>query len=504
MLNSEVPMTEQDGRWLTPKSPLDGTPAGTVPVTEPEAIGAVVARSREAFSMWGSLSHAERKPYLRAFAKHVLRSMDRIAAVVRSETGRDPRDIMAEITAGLAVLDFYTRKAESLLRPKRGSSWPFVITKGWTEYHPLGVAGIISPWNYPFYLSLLPATQALSAGCTVVIKPSELTPLSGQLVQDLAIEAGMPDAAIQVIHGGEATGAALVASDTDIISFTGSTAVNKIVAAQTAKTLKPVVLELGGKDAQIVLNDARIRDAARGAITFGVFNAGQMCVGVERVYVVADVYDEFMEQATKAARRVNAASGDDGDIGPLISPNQIDVIEKHLADAVEKGARVVAGGSRIDTEHGTYFEPTLVENVDHSMLLMQEETFGPIVPVMKVADEDEAVAMANDSRYGLHGSVWTRSKRRGHEVASRMKTGTVAVNDHVINFLYPTIKLGGIGDSGLNGQLGEEGIKAYTVHRSITSARFGPTTKLIGAWLPRRVGTRYWKTLARVLFGWRR
>jgi acyl-CoA reductase-like NAD-dependent aldehyde dehydrogenase len=430
--------------------------------------------------------------------------MDRIAVVIRSETGKNMGDAMVETIGALTALDFFTRHAERLLRPKKGTSWPFVVTRGWTEYHPIGVAGVISPWNYPFYLPLLSTIQALAAGCTVVVKPSELTPLSGQLLQDLAIEAGLPHDVVQVIHGDGATGSALVEADTDIVAFTGSPAVGKKIAEAAAKTLKPLLLELGGKDAQIVLEDAVIKDAAKAAVTFGVFNAGQTCVGIERVYVVDEIYEEFITEATAAIERVAVATGDARDIGPLISPPQVDIIERHLSDAIDNGAKVVAGGSRIDTDHGIYFEPTLVENVDHSMVLMQDETFGPIVPVMRVADEDEALAMANDSVYGLHGSVWTRSKRRGHAVAGRMKTGSVAVNDHLINFLYPSIKLGGIGDSGLNGQLGEEGLKAFCIHRSITSARLRSTTKLLGAWLPRRVGPRYWKTLARVLFGWRR
>lgn len=497
-------MSSPESRWITPTSPLTGEIAGTVAVTEPDAVAAVVATSREAFTAWGSMSHAERKPYLRAFAKTVLRSMDKIADVVVSETGKDRGDVLAEVTAGLTALDFFTRKAGNLLRVKKGTSWPYVITKGWTEYHPLGVAGVISPWNYPFYLPLLSATQALSAGCTVVIKPSEVTPLSGQLIQDLAIKAGIPAGVVQVIHGDGATGAALVNADTDIIAFTGSPAVGKKIAAVAAATLKPVLLELGGKDAQIVLEDADVKTAAQAAVTFGVFNAGQMCVGIERVYVVADVYDEFMKEATKAISRVAAATGDRRDIGPLISPPQIDIIETQLEDAVNRGATVVAGGARIETDHGIYFEPTLVENVDHSMTLMKEETFGPIVPVMRAANEAEALSLANDSDYGLHGSVWTRDRKRGAAVAGKMKTGSIAVNDHVVNFIFPSIKLGGIGDSGLGGQLGEEGIKAFSIHRSITSARFKPTTRLLGAWLPRRVKPRHWKRLAHLLFGWRR
>jgi len=497
-------MSPQETRWITPTSPLTGEAAGTVPVTEPGDVAAVVAKSRIAFATWGAMSHATRKPYLRAFAKHVLRSMDRIADVMVAETGKDRGDALAEINAGLTALDFFTRRAGELLGKKRGRSWPYVTTKGWTEYHPLGVAGIISPWNYPFYLPLLSATQALSAGCTAVIKPSEVTPLSGQLVQDLANEAGIPEDVVQVIHGDGATGAALVEADTDIIAFTGSPAVGKKIGVIAAATLKPVLLELGGKDAQIVLEDAVIADAARAAVNFGIYNAGQMCVGIERVYAVDEIYDDFMDEAKKAIGKVAAATGDKRDIGPLILPRQIDVIESQLKDAVNRGATVVAGGSRIETEHGIYFEPTLVENVDHSMILMREETFGPIVPVMRVADEAEALSFANDSVYGLHGSVWTRNRKRGAAVASRMKTGSIAVNDHVINFVYPTIKLGGIGESGLNGQLGEEGIKAFCIHRSITSARLAPTTKLLGSWLPRRVTPRYWKGLAYTLFGWRR
>ena len=491
-------------RWLTPKSPLTGDIAGTLPITEPDEVAAVVARSRQAFATWGAMSHAERKPYLRAFAKHILKSMDRIAAAVASETGQNTGDVHASVVAALTGLDFYTRNAAKLLKAKKGKAWPFVTTRGWTEYHPLGVAGIISPWNYPFYLPVLSATQALSAGCTVVIKPSELTPISGQIIEDLAIEAGLPEHVVQVIHGAGDTGAALVEADTDIIAFTGSSEVGKSIAATAAATLKPVLLELGGKDAQIVLKDANVKTAARAAVNFGVFNAGQQCVGIERVYVVEDIYDEFIAEATKAVNRLTTATGDRADIGPFISPSQAEIVESQLADAKRNGAHVIAGGSRINADHGVYFEPTLLEGVDHSMTLMQQETFGPLIPIMKVAGEDEAIALANDSPYGLHGSVWTRNRRRGHRVASRMETGTVAINDHLINFLYPTIKFGGIGDSGLNGQLGEEGIKSFCIHRSITSARFQPTTRLMGGWIPRRVGPRYWKALARVLFGWRR
>jgi acyl-CoA reductase-like NAD-dependent aldehyde dehydrogenase len=254
----------------------------------------------------------------------------------------------------------------------------------------------------------------------------------------------------------------------------------------------------------IVLEDARIDDAAKAAVTLGVINAGQTCVGVERVYVVDEVHDEFVAAVKGVMERLNVGEGDKGDIGPLINPTQVDVIQRHVDDAVAQGAAVVHGGKRRDTEHGIYFEPTLILDVHHSMDLLRDETFGPVLPVTSVPDQATALALANDSAFGLHGSVWTRDKRRGEAVASQMKTGTVAINDHLINFFYPSIKLGGIGDSGVGGLLGEEGIRGFCTTKSITEARWRPTTGLMGAWLPRRVGPRYWKLLARALFGWRR
>jgi acyl-CoA reductase-like NAD-dependent aldehyde dehydrogenase len=491
-------------RTITVTSPLDGTEVGSVVITEPEDVEAAVAGSREAFAEWGSLSHAERRPYLRAYTKAVLANMDRIADVLVAETGKHRTDAHAETTAALTAMDMYSRLAARLLRPKRGRAWPFPMIRGWTEYHPLGVAGVISPWNYPFYLTMLSTIQALAAGCTVIAKPSEVTPHSGQLVEDLAREAGLPHGVVTVIHGHGDTGAALVRSTVDIIAFTGSSETGKKIGAEAAETMKPVILELGGKDAMIVLEDANLKTAAKAAVTFGVINAGQTCVGVERVYVVDEVYDEFLAEVDRAMSGLSVATGDKGDIGPLIAPEQIKTIEDHISDALGKGAAVRRGGNRVDTDHGVYYEPTLVVDVDHSMDLMQDETFGPVVPIMRVADEAEALHRANDSRYGLHGSVWTKNKRRGEWVASRMRTGTVAINDHLVNFFYPSITLGGVGDSGISGLMGDEGIKAFCIHKSITSGRLGTTSQLMGLSLPRRIGPGYWKALAKALFGWRR
>jgi acyl-CoA reductase-like NAD-dependent aldehyde dehydrogenase len=365
------------------------------------------------------------------------------------------------------------------------------------------VAGIITPWNYPFFLAMIPTITALAAGCTVVLKPSEVTPLTGQLLEDLAEKAGLPDGVLQVIHGDGTTGAALAESEVDVISFTGSTKIGKLVAAEAAKRLTPTVLELGGNDAMVVLEDADLRQTARAAVWGGMLCAGQTCIAVERLYVVESVYDEFLMELQEAFDGVAVATEDKRDIGPIINPPQLAIIESHVRDAVEKGARVLRGGKRAETDTGIYFEPTLLVDVDHDMDLVKEETFGPVLPVVRVPDEKEALRLANDTRFGLHGSVWSKDRRRAEGFASRMKSGTVAVNDVGINFVVPTVSFGGIGDSGYGSNFGEDGIRTtYCYAKSITRARLPvATSRILGAWYPRR-GLTFWKALAKTLFRW--
>jgi acyl-CoA reductase-like NAD-dependent aldehyde dehydrogenase len=424
--------------------------------------------------------------------------------VIRSETGKSIEVAYAtDVLTALSVLDFYLRNAEKMLRPRRGGSWPYLSTKGWTEYHPRGVAGIISPNNYPFFLAMIPLATSLAAGCSVVIKPSEITPLTGELFAELARKAGLPEDLVQVIHGGAEVGSALIDAPVDVLAFTGSTAVGKMVAAQAAKHLIPVVLELGGNDAMVVLEDADIRQAAHAALWGGMLNGGQACTSVERLYVVDEVYDQFMAELEKAFDLVTAGTDDKRDVGPFIHTPQMEIVERHVEDAVARGARVLRGGKRAVTDTGHYFEPTLMVDVDHSMLITQDETFGPVLPVVRVRDATEGLQLANDSRFGLHGSVWTKDRVRGAEFASAMHTGTIAVNDVAVNFIIPTVAFGGIGDSGYGANFGEDGIRTtYCFPKSITSARLPQaTTKLLGAWQPRR-GLGYWKVLARTLFRW--
>jgi acyl-CoA reductase-like NAD-dependent aldehyde dehydrogenase len=490
---------------LTSYDPRTGLAVGEVPITRPEEVEAVVDRSRKAFSEWKRLSDKERQTILKRYKHVVLEEGQHIAEVVRSEAGKPLTEAYSlDVVTALTVMDYYIRNAAKLLRPHKGRSWPFVSTGGWTEYHPRGVAGVITPWNYPFFLAMIPVITALSAGCSVVLKPSEATPLTGQLLVDLADKAGLPADLIQVIHGDGTLGAALAESSVDVLSFTGSTRVGKLVAAEAAKRLTPIILELGGNDAMVVLDDADLKQTARAAVWGGMVNAGQTCIAVERLYVVDSVYDEFLKELDKGFDSVAVATEDKRDIGPIIHPPQLAIIESHVQDAIDKGARVLRGGRRAPTETGIYFEPTLLVDVDHTMTLVRDETFGPVISVIRVADERAALEMANDTRFGLHGSVWSKNRSRATRFASQMKSGTVAINDVGINFIIPTVSFGGIGDSGYGSNFGADGIRTtYCYAKSITNARLPmPTSRLLGAWYPRKRGMRYWKTLAKILFRW--
>ena len=482
--------------------PRTGEVVGSVPTTPPEEVPAIVDRSWKAFEQWRVLGPRGRRPHLQRLRTVMLNEGRHIAEVVRSETGKDISEAYAfDVLTSLTVMDHYIRHARRYLRTRRGSSWPFVTTRAWTEYHPRGVAAIISPWNYPFFLPAISTMTALAAGCSVVLKPSEVTPLTGQLFADLAREAGLPENLVQVIHGQGETGAALARANVGIVAFTGSTRVGKLVAAEAAENLTPVVLELGGVDAMVILEDADIAQAARGAVWGSMTNAGQMCTSVERLYVVDAVYDEFLSHVEKEFDFVAAGTGDNKDIGPIIFEPQLGTIESHVADAVAKGATVRRGGKRSSTPAGTYYEPTLLTEVDHSMLVTRDETFGPVLPIARVADATEALQMVNDSSYGLHGSVWSKDRKRAERFASRMESGTVAINDVAVNFVVPTVSFAGIKDSGHGGVFGPDGLREFCYPKSITEPRLPwATTRLLGTWFPRHRGVRYWRALANLLF----
>lgn len=470
------------------------------PGHDPEHVDDAVARARTLQPEWAARDVRERATALASLRRTIVREADHIVDVVRSETGKPAADVvMAEVMHAAAHAGWLATAAPGVLRPQRVSPRPAYTKRAWLRYRPKGVAAVIAPWNYPFLLPFLPTATALAAGCAVVLKPSELTPRSGGLVAELAEAAGLPASLVQVVQGGADTGAALARADVDVVSVTGSTRTGHAVAAAAAERLVPVIAELGGKDPLLVLDDADVRRAARATVWGACFNAGQSCVSVERVYVDIRVYDAFVAQLERALDDVTAAGDPRRDIGPLISPRQVDVVLDQIADAVGKGAIVRRGGRRYDVAGRSYVEPTLLTDVDHSMEVMREETFGPLLPVMAVGGDDDAVRAANDSEFALAASVWTADARRGRDVATRLRAGAVAVNDVAVNYGIPGLPFGGSGASGYGRQGGVEGLLAFCTSQTITDSRLLPPREI--QWFPRLVGARGWKRAARLLYG---
>jgi acyl-CoA reductase-like NAD-dependent aldehyde dehydrogenase len=480
-------------------NPATGEVIATVPALTPEQVGELVAKARAAQPGWEALGFDGRAKVLRRCQKWVLDNSERIIDTIVSENGKTYEDAqLAEISYAAGAFGFWAKHAPEYLGDERvRSSSPFVLgRKLIVRYEPVGVVGVIGPWNYPLTNSFGDCIPGLAAGNCVVLKPASLTPLTSLLMQEMLRECGLPDDVFQVAVGGGDVGQELI-DHVDFVMFTGSTEVGKKVMERAAKTLTPVGLELGGKDPMIVLADAELERAANAAVHYSMQNGGQTCISVERVYVEAPVYDEFVSKVTEKMRAIRqGVPGGAGsvDVGAITSPPQMDLIDGHVKDAVAKGARVLVGGNR-GQGPGDFYEPTLLVDVDHSMDCMTEETFGPTLPVMKVRDADEALRLANDSQYGLQASVWTRDLAKGEHVARQVEAGVCCVNDAQINYVALELPMGGWKASGLGSRHGVDGIRKYTKKQTILVTRFatkkdihmlpykGRTTKLLGGFL---------------------
>ncbi|NJD17971.1 MAG: aldehyde dehydrogenase family protein [Gemmatimonadetes bacterium] len=465
---------------LEVRSPVDGALLASVPVTSPESVRAAVAASRAAQASWAGRSPEERARVLRELARVMARRCDEIAGCVRQETGKPRAEALAEVLVSVDLLRYYARVAPRHLRGRRAATGWMVSKAAWVEREPLGVVGAITPWNYPFILVMDCVTPALFAGNGVVVKPSEVTPLSALLVPRLLDEAGVPSGLVQVVPGDGSTGRALVEAGVDRLAFTGSTATGRKVMAAAASTLTPVTLELGGKDAAIVLEDADLERAARGIVFGAFFNAGQTCISVERAYVVRSVYQPFVERVAELARGLRLGSGGDADVGPIISPAQLGILERHVDTALAGGARALCGGRR--ASGSSFFPPTVLVDVDGSMEVVREESFGPLLPVIAVRDEAEAVRLANATAYGLFASVWTRDRKRGLRVARTLRAGGVSVNDVLSHYGVPSLPMGGVGDSGFGRRRGPEALDDMTRTKTLFADRTGAKREFY--WFP--------------------
>jgi succinate-semialdehyde dehydrogenase/glutarate-semialdehyde dehydrogenase len=485
------------------ENPATGRLLATVAKCTPEDVEFAAKRAREAQAKWRESSFAERVEILLRFHDLVLNRQDEVLDVIQLESGKARRHAFEEILDSAIVARYYARTAERLLRAHRRRGVIPVLTATWEYHHPVGVVGVISPWNYPLTLSISDAVPALAAGNAVVMKVDSKTPFSGLIALELMEAAGLPPGVLQVVTGsGSELGPELI-QRVDYVMFTGSTSVGRGVASQAAERLIPSSMELGGKNAMIVLRDANVARAVEGAERAMFSNSGQLCISIERLLVHEDIAEEFVERLVKRVKRMRLGSGlsYDFDMGSLISEEQLEAVRDHVEDAVNKGAKVLTGG-RPRPEIGPYFyEPTVLGEVKEGMNLFADETFGPVVSVSTFADEAEAVRRANDSCFGLNFSLWTRDVRHGRELATHLEAGTVNINEgYIATWGSVDAPMGGMKESGLGRRHGSTGILKYTEPQTISVQRLVPVAPppLVGQRLYTKAMTLALKLLRRV------
>jgi acyl-CoA reductase-like NAD-dependent aldehyde dehydrogenase len=460
-----------DGGELISTSPATGAEVGRFPVAGTAEIAAAVAAARDAATWWRGLGYAGRRARLGAWRAVIATRSAALCELINRETGKPAADAQIEILTAVEHLSWSARKAKKVLGPRRVPAGMIMPNQAATlEYEPLGVVGVIGPWNYPVLTPMGSIAYALAAGNAVVFKPSEYSPAVGQWLADRFAEAVPGPAVFQAIHGMGETGAALCRSGVGKISFTGSTTTGKRVMAACAETLTPVLMECGGKDVLIVDTDADLTAAADAALWGGMANAGQTCVGVERVYALAPVYDKFVEVLTARAAQLTPEQ-----VGVTTMPSQLDVIRRHIADALDRGGRAVFGG--LESVRAPHADPVILVDVPEDAAAVQEETFGPTLTVAKVRDLDEAVHLANGTPYGLGATVF--SKSRGMEIARRLRSGMVAINGIVSFAGVAALPFGGVGDSGFGRIHGDDGLREFSRAKSIARARFAPLVPIL-------------------------
>jgi acyl-CoA reductase-like NAD-dependent aldehyde dehydrogenase len=469
-------MSTLDGRFFIANDRVESrekvkveNPATLEPIGEASLASSVdcekaVEAAKKAFPFWKALPPGEKQKILLAAKNILFRRASEVARLITVEKGTPlPESLAVEVLTSLEDLDYYGHNQRKTLAPKKVR--PHVPFFGHKKnaflFQPLGPTLIISPWNFPFMIPLLDTTSALTAGNTVVLRPSSSTPFSTLLVGEIFAEAGLPAGALNIVPCRIPQAEEMI-TDPNIhsIVFTGSVSVGKRIMELASRNLTNVVLELGGKDPMIVLKDADIEEAARGAVWAGFMNTGQSCAAIERVYVAREIVDEFLRRVLELSRalRVGNPLEADVDIGPMENLSQLRVVEEHVRDAAEKGAEVLCGGKRLGNFPGYFFPPTVMSRVNHTMKVMTEETFGPVLPIMTFSDVEEASALANDSSYGLTASVWTKDRKAARWLAEQLEAGSVTVNDHMCSFSEPRAIWGGIKQTGMGRTHGPYGL----------------------------------------------
>ncbi|MFY4776821.1 aldehyde dehydrogenase family protein [Metabacillus sp. RGM 3146] len=434
-------------------------------------VSAAYQNARAAEKEWSSLRMKERLAYFRELRYLMSRKLEQIVQIISSDTGKTKTEALtADVMPVLDALVYFEQNAERILS-RQSTSTPllFLGKKSYIEYMSRGAVLVISPWNFPLQLAMIPMLSALAGGNAVILKPSEVTPLVGLLIEVLFKEAGFPEHTVQVAHGGKELGAALTKGKPDFIFFTGSVKTGKIIQAQAARDLIPTILELGGKDPMIVFKDANIERAVNGAIWGAFTNSGQVCMSTERLYVERPIYNAFVAKMREKVIQLKQGYGDNDDIGSMTSPLQLDIVKEQLEDAVCKGAKLITGElpDYWDSSNEMFIKPIILVDVNEDMDIIKEETFGPVIPIIPFDSEEEAINMANNSLYGLNASVWTNDLEKAEKVVSKLVTGNAAINDVMVSVVNHGLPFGGVKQSGIGRYHGEGGLRAFCHEKAV-------------------------------------
>lgn len=469
-------MNSRDGRFLiannriaskekiTVENPATLAPIGEACLASSADCAKAVEAAKAAFPVWRAMPHSEKQKVFLAAKNVLLRRAGEAARLISLEKGSPlPESLSVEVLTPLEALDYYGHNQRKTLAPKRVKAHVplFAHKKNAFLFQPLGPTLIISPWNFPLLIPFCDVISTLAAGNTVVLRPSTSTPFTALLIGEVFAEAGLPEGALNIVPCRVPQAEEMITnSEIHSIVFTGSVSVGKRILELASRNLTNIVLELGGKDPMIVFRDADVEEAAQGAVWAGFMNTGQSCASIERVYVAREIAAQFIDRVLELTRALRVGNPlDPGvDIGPMENLGQLKVVEEHIRDAAQKGAEVLCGGKRLENTPGYFFLPTVLAKVDHSMKVMTEETFGPVLPIMPFADAEEAIRLANDSVYGLTASVWTRNKKMASSAAERLEVGSVTINDHMFSFTEPKAIWGGIKQTGMGRTHGPYGL----------------------------------------------
>jgi acyl-CoA reductase-like NAD-dependent aldehyde dehydrogenase len=465
-------------------SPATGEVIGEIEETPLSEVGHFYEKGKSAFKEWSELEVTERLNYLLKLKEVMTEEMEEIAKVISSDTGKVMTEaLVADIMPTLDAINHICKHGATILKRHKVKTPLLLIGKrSFIEYMPRGVVLVISPWNYPLQLAMVPMVSALASGNAVILKPSEVTPLVGKCIEDLFIKAGFPKGIVQVAHGGKEVGAAFTNGKPDYIFFTGSIRTGKIIQEIAAKELIPTTLELGGKDPMIVFADANLERAAKGAAWAAFTNSGQVCMSAERLYVEKSVYTSFLSLLKKEVQSLKHGIDEDADVGSMTYPAQIKIVKEQLEEAMNNGAVLETGLPPKEWEKGMFLPLTVVSNVSHDMKIIQEESFGPLLPVIPFESEEEAIQFANDTIYGLNASVWSKDMEKARRVASKLISGAVVINDAIITVVNHGLPFGGAKQSGIGRYHGDAGLRTFCHEKAIIEDRGNKKTEI--QWYP--------------------